>query len=71
METRTEVKTFEIDMLCDKCGGKMRPTGMMHLTNPPQFPHRCQTCDAQWTFGVKYPYIKHVTIEDTEQALVS
>jgi hypothetical protein len=66
METRTEVKTFEIDMLCDKCGGKMRPTGLVHHTCPPQFPHECKTCHERQTYRMQYPYIKHVTVEQDE-----
>lgn len=65
METKTEVKTFRIDMNCDKCGGKMRPTGMVYGMNPPSYPHRCEECGDGATFSVRYPYVKYEEITDT------
>lgn len=45
-------------MLCDKCGkGHMRPTDLMLTSNPPQYPHRCDNCDAHQNFFRCYPYV--------------
>lgn len=58
-EVKSEVKTFEIDMVCDKCGkGVMRPTGnALLLTYPIQYPHQCTNCGNIDIYTVQYPYI--------------
>lgn len=57
-ERRHEVRTFVVDMLCDKCGeGYMRPEGNIVLTTYPlQYPHRCNRCGYTRSFIKKYPY---------------
>jgi len=41
-ETKCEVVTVELE--CDECGGTLVFTGTALLSNPPQFPHKCDTC---------------------------
>jgi len=59
METKSEVKTIQIDYLCPKCEkGFLRPTGLVLNSYPPQYPHSCNNinCDYKETFNVCYPY---------------
>lgn len=61
MEIKTKVNTFLVHLMCDKCdGGEMMPTGIALLSNPPQYPHKCNKCGHQVNVtGNKYPFIKH------------
>ncbi|KND58108.1 hypothetical protein BVER_00365c [Candidatus Burkholderia verschuerenii] len=57
-ERYVEVKTFEVDYLCDALGciGFMRPTGTAILTSdPPKFTHACSACGDRQVFEVRYP----------------
>lgn len=60
-EERREVKTFEVDMICDKCGkGFMRPAGNIVLaTYPIQYPHECTNCGNRENYTKKYPYTEY------------
>ncbi len=59
-ETSTPLRPVSIDYLCDACGiGHMRPTGIMLTSHPPQFPHRCDHCDAHQNFDVRYPHVRY------------
>lgn len=59
-ELSKEVRTYEVNYICDVCGkGKMRPTGAMLASNPPQYPHRCNVCGAKNVFGRQYPQIAY------------
>ena len=55
-EQKKEVKTYIVDYICDECGvGKMRNSGMSHVTHPKQYPHSCTNCYYQKTFNCVYP----------------
>ena len=58
MEEKYKVNTYEIDYKCDVCGeGYMRPLGTVLLSNPAQYPHRCNKCGAEMNVrGHTYPY---------------
>jgi len=58
-EERREVKTFEVDYKCPKCGaGYLRPTGIAVGGEPIQYPHKCNNCDYREVMkGYKYPYL--------------
>lgn len=57
-EIRSEVRTVEIDMICDECGdGRMRPSGTVLTTYPPKFPHECDKCGHVEVYNVRYPYV--------------
>jgi hypothetical protein len=59
-ETKTPLIPFRIDMTCSKCNeGKMRPSNMTLLSNPPKYPHHCTKCDYEETYKVSYPYIDY------------
>ena len=64
METKHEVKMIEVDFLCPKCEkGNLRPNGNVSwLSDPPQFPHKCNSCDYEQTFTVKYPTLSYVIV---------
>ena len=54
------LRPVRVDYKCDKCGaGYMRPTGVLLTSNPPQFPHRCNNCDAHQNFTEKYPTVRY------------
>jgi hypothetical protein len=59
MEEKREVKTFELDYKCPKCGiGYMRPTGIAVGGTPMQYPHRCNNCEYHKIIhGYMYPYL--------------
>ena len=61
-ETKRPVQPVRVDYKCDMpgCTGRMRPTGATLMSNPPQYPHDCNTCGVRMTFrGVTYPYIAY------------
>ena len=57
-ETKREVKTYEVDMVCPKCDiGLMRPMGNIVLTSYPiQYPHQCTLCGYEENYLITYPY---------------
>ena len=59
MEERQEVKTFEVDYKCPKCGiGYLRPTGIISDNIPLTYPHKCNNCNyTELMKGYKYPYV--------------
>lgn len=49
-----------VDYHCDSCGnGHYRPTGMVLSSHPPQYPHRCDSCDEARTFHTEYPALRY------------
>ena len=66
MEKLTEVSTYRVRMMCDKCeGGEMVSTGASLMSNPPQYIHRCNGCGYETSYlgGKNYPYIKYAEVE--------
>lgn len=61
-EVKTKVSAVEVSMECPECDGVMEITnGMVFLSNPAQYPHKCTECGyTQHYSGVQYPYIRHV-----------
>jgi DNA-directed RNA polymerase subunit RPC12/RpoP len=66
MEERREVKTFEIDYKCPKCGiGYLRPIGIIVDNSPLTYPHKCNNCDYKEIIkGHKYPYLVYEPLFD-------
>jgi hypothetical protein len=60
-EERSEVKTFEIRYICDRCKtGKMIFTGEQIETYPPYNIHRCDDCYVRDEFlDVIYPHYEY------------
>jgi hypothetical protein len=57
MEKKFEIRIFLIEMLCDDCeGGVMKPTGVALTSNPPKYPHKCNTCGVEHIYLRCYPY---------------
>lgn len=51
-----EVRTFRQHAHCDECsGGELHPSGSMLLTDPPQYPHRCDSCRVSVNLPARYP----------------
>ena len=61
MEVKREVRTFEVDFKCPKCGiGYLRPTGIAVGGTPIQYPHKCNNPDCDYHEIIKgyvYPYL--------------
>jgi len=56
----TEMTAHRVNYVCDSCGeGFMRPTNAVLMSDPPQYPHRCSSCDTPKTFRVLYPRIEY------------
>ncbi|MFW6311365.1 MAG: hypothetical protein ACOC1K_03930 [Nanoarchaeota archaeon] len=52
------VQSQQVDERCPVCKeGWMRPTGVVLTTQPPQYPHKCNKCNYEQTYQVRYPYI--------------
>ena len=60
-EITRQVKVFEVNYSCSECeySSFMVPTGNSFLTNPPQYEHRCPTCDNRTMLDTVYPYVKY------------
>ena len=60
MEEVNRVQTNQVDMKCPTCGnGYMRPNGIVYMTTPQQFEHKCTNCDHKQPFGVRFPFIQN------------
>lgn len=60
MEKKIEVRSFEISYICDRCNeGTMIYTGVTLMSNPPQYPHRCDTCFNTQNLKNIYPRIHY------------
>ncbi|WP_020469681.1 hypothetical protein [Zavarzinella formosa] len=50
--------TMAVLIRCDDCGiGEMTPTGIMFMTHPPQYQHKCDKCGTERTFDERYPKV--------------
>lgn len=67
MEKRTRMIPVKKEMICDKCGGIMVPTGMCLMSNPPQYPHVCNGCGFTATYNKSYPTIEFEEEENTNE----
>ena len=56
-EQKFEVVPYEVKYLCE-CGEEMKSTGRMFMSNPPQFPHKCEGCEKEINLTEKYPTIR-------------
>lgn len=55
-EVRTEVRTYEIQYVCDVCkDGYLEPNGITLTSHPPQHQHSCTSCGHTVSFRVIYP----------------
>lgn len=59
IETKVEVKAFRVNLVCQVCGeGNMISCeGAIQLCNPPNYPHKCDSCGYRRYVSEKmYPY---------------
>lgn len=60
MEVEKEVRVLKIDFECPKCeAGFLRPTGAALMSNPPIYPHKCNSCEYVQSFKHSYPIIRY------------
>lgn len=59
MEKRAEVKTVKVTLICDECGGEMKPTGEVYDTYPCYYQYQCEKCGNKVTSQKVYPYVEH------------
>ena len=52
---KQEVRTFILNLLCDKCGSQMVFKGNGLMTYPPKFPHICMECGKEVITDKIYP----------------
>jgi hypothetical protein len=66
-QSRTEVKTYELDYACDVagCTGVMRPTGETVIDGKPLYTHRCIVCGTRLQLDLRYPTFAYVRNSDT------
>lgn len=64
MEVKKLVKTYEVDMQCDKCGDKVRPTGVVLSSYPASYPHVCRKCGEHYIFDTTYPHQEYEYVEE-------
>lgn len=69
-EIKKEVKTFNVEYICDSCGnGKMVDTGCHYWvedTLPESYVHECDACGDEKGFTCKYPGTKTVIIQESD-----
>lgn len=67
MEARTEIKSFQVDIICDKCKeGIMEKIDPPILTFPMQYKYKCPICGYEEISLTKYPYIEYEKISKEE-----
>jgi hypothetical protein len=56
MEQYTEIKSYRVKMICDKClEGEMIAYGYALICHPPKYPHRCKECGYEEIYTTNYP----------------
>ena len=60
MSERTyEARMVGVDYTCDDCNtGVMEQTGVMLMSDPPQWPHKCNNCGVTKNLWQKYPTVR-------------
>ena len=60
MEIKTEIKTYKIKQICDRCRqGEMTPDNTALMSDPPRYPHTCDFCGHKEIYLYRYPRIVH------------
>ena len=61
MEKRKPVDTYEVNLYCDVCGGRMElpEHAMVIYTYPPQYEYYCTKCGNTVTVNRQYPYMEY------------
>ena len=63
-EINQEVRPVRTQYMCDNCrSGLMRPTGIVLMTHPAQYPHECCNCGCRQNFRSQYPRISYELVE--------
>jgi uncharacterized protein (DUF983 family) len=56
-----EINSMQINVVnqkCPKCGvGNMQFNGVIQMTEPKLYGHRCDSCGETRDYGMKYPYV--------------
>ena len=64
MKKTSEVKVRKVTIECEKCGVEMFPTGVTLMSDPPQYPHKCDKCGNTVNMMEIYPRIEYEKIAD-------
>ena len=64
MEIEFDTKTTYVEYQCDKCkiGNMVRSGNIMLMTDPPQYPHKCDNCGNMENSNISYPYTKSTKV---------
>lgn len=54
---RVEVVPYAVKYYCD-CGAEMESTGVMLMSDPPKFVHKCISCNTTASLKERYPLIR-------------
>ena len=57
------VQAYREELVCDECDEFMTPTGRVHPTAPPQYPHTCKNGHVQ-TAREPYPRVYYIPLKD-------
>ena len=64
MLKRREVKTYQVELICDECGTPMKFTGIVYTSYPGQYEHRCPKCGNVKCPECSYPRIEYECVEE-------
>lgn len=67
-EIKKPVREYIVHAMCE-CGGEFIPGDMVLMSDPPQYPHKCNKCGTSATFNKKYPSIEYEEIDTSKPVL--
>jgi len=66
MKVKMELKPYRVTLHCNECGGKMKQTGIVLYSHPPQYPHLCEN-EHKAIMEKAYPCIEHEELSPEDQ----
>lgn len=60
---KKSIKTYKEVLACE-CGGEFQFTGIVLLTYPEQYKHKCCNCGKMETTTIRYPRIATEDVQD-------
>ena len=58
MRIDREPVTWFLERMYCECGGEVKATGIVHMTYPPKYPHKCEKCDYGVSMADSYPRVQ-------------
>jgi hypothetical protein len=63
-ERCTEVRVWQVTIVCDTCDVPLRCTGRVHDTLSPQYLHVCPQCHAESALAQVSPFLRYAPREE-------